>query len=507
MSDPSLRTNGSDLSSQSTNQPLGDPGSFRDPLSRVIIDDQRVLRVARGRGVADLREVLESGFLTDQIAAGRVIGTEVVTADKVDGSTTSDEQLKELLGWSEDDSDVLVLAHERLPVISYPYEWTFSMLQDAALLQLDLALAAFDAGMAVKDATPYNVQFRGPQPVFIDVGSFEKLQPSTPWYGYRQFCEMFLNPLMLQSLRDVGFQPWMRGSINGIGPVELAALLRWRDRFRKGVMVHVVMHARSERRHADSQRDMGAELRQAGFSSAMVRAQLQGLRKTVHAMSWGRSESTWSNYSERAHYGDTDLQIKEDFVDSVVGAKQRDLVWDLGANDGRFSRIAAKNSAMVVAADMDPLVIDHLYKTLRNEVASNGADADIAQRILPLTMDLIDSSPSQGWRGQERGSFWTRSSPDVVLALALVHHLVIPGNVPPVEVVRWLADMNSEVVLEVPHDNDPMVQRLLKAKREDLRALYSLSQFDDHVPDHFDVRRREVLPGGTRTLLHLTPKA
>lgn len=443
--------------------------------------------------MTDLETALSSGYVDEAIEKGQLVPTTVLDASSVE------EPVLEGLGWTGESADSLMLVeHERLPVISYPYEWTFSMLRDAALLQLDIGLEAFDKGLGVKDATPYNVQFKGSRPVFIDVGSFEELDPGSPWYGYRQFCEMYLNPLLLQSLLGVGFQPWMRGSIGGISPVDMAALLHGRRRLHKGVLTHVVLHARSERKNADSDRDVRAELRSAGFNANIIRAQMQGLRKVVAGLRWKQSESTWSNYSDRAHYKGDDLEIKERFVDDVVGAAERELVWDLGANDGVFSRIAAKHSRTVVAVDADPLVIDHLYKDLR---------AENNEQIVPLYMNLIDSSPSQGWRGTERGDFWSRSRPDVVLALALVHHLVLPGNVPPAEVIAWLADMDAEVVLEIPHEDDPMVRRLLRAKREDLGSMYTVEAFDSAIERMFDVRRREVLPGGTRSLLHLTPRS
>lgn len=408
-----------------------DPGSFRDPLSRVVVDGDRVLRVVRGRGVTDLEAAFSSGYIDQAVGSGQLVVT-----DRLDGAQIP-SGIVDGLGWVDESPDsMMVVEHERLPVISYPYEWTFSMLRDAALLQLDVALSAFDKGLGVKDATPYNVQFKGSRPVFIDVGSFEELDPGSPWCGYRQFCEMYLNPLLLQSILGVGFQPWMRGSIGGISPVDMAALLHGRQRLHKGVLTHVVLHARSE--------------------------------------------------------------IKERFVDEVVAAQPRELVWDLGANDGEFSRIAARNSETVIAVDADPLVIDHLYKDLR----SRGDE-----RIVPLYMDLIDSSPSQGWRGAERRDFWSRTRPDVVLALALVYHMVLPGNVPPVEVIAWLADMDAEVVLEIPHEDDPMVRRLLRAKREDLGSMYSVAAFEAAIERTFDVRRRQVLPSGTRTLLHLTPRS
>ncbi len=456
-----------------------DPGSFRDPLSRVFLSDDLVLRGFRGRGAEDFEALSSSGLLSSLVDAGELIAT-----DPADASVLGD-------GWDR------VVSHPRLALISYPYEWSFSMLKDAALLQLRLTLAALEAGLSTKDATPYNVQFRGSSPVFIDVGSFEVPEPGSPWYGYRQFCALFLNPLILQSRLDVPFQPWLRGSTEGIAPSDLAKLMRWRDRFNRSVLTHVSLHARAERRYADSSRDVGAELKSAGMGPAIVKAQVRGLVKTVEKLRWEASESTWSDYSERPHYADEDLVVKEQFVRKAID-RPRSLVWDLGANDGHFSRIAAEQAELVAAVDSDALVIDRLYRTLR---------AENNETILPLAMDLVDSSPSLGWRGMERPGFFGRSKPDLVLALALVHHMAISATVPIPQIVDWLADMDAEVVVEIPHHNDPMVKRILRNKRAGLFDGYGLDAFDQGLRAAFDVRAVEELPGGTRTLYHLTPRS
>lgn len=371
------------------------------------------------------------------------------------------------------------------------------MLQDAALLQLQLAREALADGLICKDATPYNVQFVGSRPTFIDVGSFERLQPGQPWVGYQQFCELFLNPLLLQARTNVSFQPWLRGSVGGISPRDLAPLLGRRNRWRRGAFTHVALHARAQRRHAANDRDVPGEMRRAGFGPAIIDAQMKNLTKAVERLRWRQSDSTWSGYSERSHYSDTDLELKEQFVAEVCGRVPRKLVVDLGANDGRFSRIAASSSERVVAVDSDDLVIDRLYRTLR---------AEQNETILPLTMDLIDSSPSLGWRGRERPAFFDRTRPDVVLALAVVHHMAIPGTVPPAEIVDWLADMGAELVLEVPHSDDPMVEALIRRKRSGVFDHYGLEAFETRLRQRMDVQREVLLPGGTRTLFHAAPR-
>lgn len=460
-----------------------DPGSFRDPLSRVFESDGSIYRALRGDGATDYTKLEGTSFFSAAIADGRLVATERVE------SSAADEIL------ADGDWDAL-LCHERIPFVSYPYEWTFEMLRDAALLQLDLTLAALDEGMVSKDATSYNVQFVGARPTFIDIGSFEVFRDGDPWYGYRQFCQLFLNPLLLEAYRDVPFQPWLRGSIDGIGAIETAAMLRFRDRFRKGVLTHVALQARAERKYADTDRDVKKEIGSAGFKRELILGNLRGLQKTISGLEWRKGDSTWSGYGDRAHYTDEDLAEKERIVAAAVPADCR-LAWDIGANDGHFSRLVAKESDYVVAVDIDQLVVDRLYRSLK---------ADGVDNILPVFMNFSDPSPGLGWDGRERPGFKDRADPDLILCLAVIHHVAITDNVPIGRFVQWLADRGAKVVLEFPHVDDQMVQRLLSHKREGLHADYSIETVDAAVRQAFTVVDTEVLPSGTRTLYTLAPR-
>ena len=189
-----------------------EPGSFRDPDSRVFTTDGRVLRLLSEQGLADWRELSSTGLVDELVGEGRLVGTREVEEEAA-------------LGEAIHGGVAGVLEHDRIPFVSYPYEWTFSMLRDAALLQLGLLRRALDQGLILKDSTPYNVQFWGTEPVFIDVGSFEKQREGEPWAGYRQFCMLFLNPLLLQAYKGIDFRPWLRGSLAGITPAETRHLL------------------------------------------------------------------------------------------------------------------------------------------------------------------------------------------------------------------------------------------------------------------------------------------
>jgi hypothetical protein len=462
-----------------------DGGSFRDPDGRVFQLDGGIVRGLTAEGLADWDAFVESGLAEQLTEAGDVVAT-VGEPDALDALRALDPGG----GW------VAALRHERVPFVSYPYEWTFSMLREAALLQLRVTRAALRAGLALKDATPYNVQWRGTRPVFIDVGSFERARPGEPWLGYRQFCMQFLYPLLLEAYRGIPFQPWLRGSLEGIHPSQARALLRGRDTLRGGVLKHVALHAKLERSHADGTKDVRRELREAGFDKELVAANLKGLEKLVRGLAPPGGPTEWSDYGTTCSYSDEDTRAKEEFVRAAVLRLPRSLVWDLGSNDGRYSRIASEGSDYTIALDVDQGVVDTLYRTLRQEGC---------ETILPLVGDVADPSPGLGWRGRERLPLLERGAPDMILALALVHHLMISRTIPMPELVDWLAETGSELVVEFPHRDDVMVERLLARKREGSHPDYTRGTFEDVLRTRFEILGATELPSGTRTLYHAVP--
>jgi len=463
-----------------------EPGSFRDRDSRVVVADDDVLRVLSERGAEDWHALAGSPLLERLIAEGKLVGTEEVDASAAGPAAGVVEG-----------GAAAVLRHERVPFVSYPYEWPFGMLRDAALLQLDLELSALDAGLTLKDATPYNVQFRGSEPVFIDVGSFERLREDEPWAGYRQFCMLNLYPLLLQAYRDVPFQPWLRGSLDGISPREAAGLFSLRDRLRRGIFTHVALHARLERRYEEREGgEVKRDLKKARFKPELIKANVQRLRKLVARLSWKAGDTAWTGYRAQNTYSDADDAAKADFVRAAAAERPGGLAWDMGCNDGAYSRIAAEQADTVVAFDSDHPTVEALYRSLREQCD---------QRILPLVVNLADPSPGLGWRGRERRPLEDRGRPDLVLALALVHHVSITANVPLAEFLDWLHGLGARVVIEFPKREDPMVRRLLSGKREGSNADYDLAVFERDLEDRFTVDRREELPSGMRVLYLVRP--
>jgi hypothetical protein len=388
-----------------------------------------------------------------------------------------------------------LLRHARIPFVSYPYEWPFSMLREAALLQLELVAAGLEEGMILKDSSPYNVQWQGSRPVFVDVGSFEPLRDGEPWIGYRQFCMLFLYPLMLQANEGIDYHPLLRGSLDGIPPTQAAAML---GGLRGGVLKHVKLHAKLEQRYdSSSQKEVRRDLKEAGFNPELIKANVKGLTKLIRGLKWEPDGSEWSDYGETCTYSDEESREKAEFVREAAAARRRTLAWDVGANDGRYTRIAADHADYTVAVDIDHLTVDRLHRRLREEGRED---------IMTLVVNLADPSPGLGWRGRERKPLEARGRPDLVLCLALVHHLAITANVPLVEVVDWLASLGATVVVEFPTREDPMVARLLAGKREETHADYDLPEFERILGEAFEVERRAELQGGKRVIFQAAPR-
>lgn len=449
-----------------------DPGSFRDPASRVLHLDGAVYRTMSDTGLADWRALSSNPAFDRWVDGGRLIATREVEVD-----------------------DTALLEHDRIPFWSYPYEWSFSMLKAAAALQLSLIREALESGLTLKDATPYNIQFRGTTPVFVDIGSFTPYEEGEPWLGYRQFCRQFLYPLLIRAQADVPFQPFLRGSLDGIDASTARQMLKGRRTLAPGVLADVALQARAERSMTESNRNVRSELSKAGFDANLILGNVRRLEKVIDKTTWEPGESTWSDYASCGHVA-TQRGPKEQFVKRVAGARHRRLIWDLGANDAHFSMAVAGLADTVVAVDGDEETIENVYRKLRSDGPEN---------VLPLVTNLADPSPGLGWRGSERRTLEDRGHPDLVLVLAVVHHLVIGSNLPLGSVVDWLHSLDTDVVFEwVPLD-DPMSQKLTANKRAiEVHADYTEQHLRRYLADRFEIIEEVPLEG--RRLFHLVPR-
>ena len=390
------------------------------------------------------------------------------------------------------------LEHERIPFVSYPYEWTFSMLKDAALVHLDLLLAALDAELTMKDGYAYNLAFTGSRPVFIDIGSFERVRPGEPWAGYRQFCQTMLYPLLLQAHKDVRFQPWLRGAIQGIQPQDLAKLFTGTDKMKPGVLKHVSLHGAMDQRYSKSRaQDTQKELKAAGFSTELQKATVSAIRKLVAKLEWSRSASEWNDYQRTSTYTDAEREIKAAFVAKALEGK----------GPGWSSTSAATTGPTRGWPPPTPTTWSAPTATTWSSTASTARCARRATaRSCPPT-STCPTLPGLGWRGRERAAFFDRARPDAVLALALLHHLAITGNVPLAELVDWLHALGGRLVVEFVDPADPMADRLLANKPPGMHGDYRREVFERLLEARFDIADREEFPSGTRTLYHATRAA
>ncbi|HNZ48544.1 MAG TPA: class I SAM-dependent methyltransferase [Candidatus Hydrogenedentes bacterium] len=461
-----------------------EPGSFRDRNNQVYMVDGRIVRGISSTARAHWEALKESSFYKKHSAAGRIVATREIAPDNLPSPFT-EEQL-----WD------CYLEHDRLPFISYVYEWCFGMLKDAALLHLDLMEGALREGLILKDASVFNIQFSGAREVFIDLPSFERYEAGMPWVGFRQFCQHFLYPLMLQSYKDISFKNWFKGNVDGITPKECNNILSFRDKFRKGVFSLVYLQSKLVDSMGNAKRSIVSEAQDSDFGKEIILANVKKLRKIICGLEWKPARSEWSDYTKTHSYDDTCFEQKCRFVSEAVAEKPLKLAWDIGCNTGHFSRILAKNSAYVVALDIDELSVQRLYESLRQEGTDN---------ILPLVFDLTNPSPPLGWRCRERHALEQRGAPELVLCLALVHHLVITGNVPLREVIEWLASFRCAIVIEMLTKEDDMVRKLL-LNRVDQYPEFTIDGFESLAAPYFTVKKKEEVMAGKRFLYHLLPR-
>ena len=468
-------------------------GSFRDPANRVYElkhnSNNKIVRILRGVNQQTLTHhhdlVIEPFFIKHR-DAGRVINTHL--SDSADAHTQ--DVLKD--GWAG------CLEHEIVPFISYPYEWPFSMLKDAALLQLHLIETSLENGWTLKDATPFNIQWIGSRPVFIDEPSFVPWKEGDPWVGYRQFCSMFLIPLMLKAHLGIDHLPLIRSWLDGIPPLEAVKYFSGKKLLKKGVLSHIVFPANVENKIAKQERDRAPAKKRVARkqSKAMVVGLVQSLSRLVNSLSIDIEHTDWSHYDKNHSYTDTEFEEKKAFIIKHTSNKSLDHVWDIGCNTGTFSKIVSAHSNHVISLDGDHNSVEQLYLAEKTNPDS---------KILPLVMNLANISPGQGWAGEERLALDQRQKPDLVMCLALIHHMRISANIPNIKFLQWLRSLDAEIIIEFVNREDEMAIKLLTNKKEQYDD-YNGEQFVIDTESYFNITDRKRLKNGKREIFFLTPK-
>jgi ribosomal protein L11 methylase PrmA len=452
--------------------PAGQPSmlgaSFRDPSGFLFRREGVLYRQVNQAYHHDYAQLIDSGLYRDLVKSGLLIPHQEVKASPA---------IPELA--------FKIIQPEPIEFISYPYEWSFSQLKDAALLTLKVQQRAMQSDMSLKDSSAYNVQFHRGRPVLIDTLSFERYPEGKPWIAYRQFCQHFLAPLSLMSLRDIRLSQLLRIYIDGV-PLDLASsLLPARSRLSLPLLLHIHLHASTQKRYAAARIETSRQV-----SRTALLGLIDSLETGIKRLRWEAAGTEWGDYYDHTNYTPEGFQHKKQLVSEYLDQIRPASVWDLGANTGVFSRLSSEKSAFTLAFDIDPAAIEKGYLDCR---------ARGEKRLLPLVLDLTNPSPGLGWRNQERTSLLERGPADAILALALVHHLAIANNVPLDSVADFLARAGRWLVIEFVPKSDSQVQRLL-ANRQDIFPDYSVEGFERAFASRFITRRAEAVRDSERRL-------
>ncbi len=378
-----------------------------------------------------------------------------------------------------------LLKPQLVEFISYPYEWSFSQLKDAALATIKIQQIALQQGMVLKDASAYNIQFVNGRPTLIDTLSFERYQANEPWVAYRQFCQHFLAPLALATYVDIRLLKLLREYIDGI-PLDLASLLLpAKTKLRPQLAMHIHLHARSQRKYANSK-----EFKKARVSLRSLQNLVHSLEAVVSSLKWKPAGTEWGEYYSFTNYSDEAFKAKAAIVGQMIKRAKPQNVWDLGANTGQFSRLASQQRIFTVAADVDPVAVEKNYQQVKQHKQTS---------ILPLLLDLTSPSPDLGWANQERESLAKRGPAGLIMALALIHHLAISNNVPLAEVADYFSRLAKYLIIEFVPKEDSQVQRLL-VSRKDIFDNYNQAGFESAFGQHYDLLQAAKVKNSKRTI-------
>lgn len=458
------------------------PASFRDPSGFVFKNNGTVYRQIN-KIYFDNYSLFKGSGLYEVLAKKKML----IAHEEVDFSKEGN------------DHDCLILKPDKIRFISYPYEWCFSQLKDAALLTIDIQRIAMDHGMILKDASAYNVQFQDGAPIFIDTLSFESYIEGRPWTAYRQFCQHFLAPLALMAKRDVRLGQLLRVYIDGI-PLDLASkLLPRKTILNLGVLTHLHLHAHAQNSFSEShEKPSKAVNKFSKVSKYGLIGLIEGLRKSVENIVWKPGGTEWGDYYNDTNYSDSSFELKKNLINSFLDIISPQNVWDLGANTGVFSRIASDRRIPTIAFDIDPSAVEINYRKVKKDNESF---------IQPLLLDLTNPSPGLGWDNLERDALKSRGPVDCVMALALIHHISISNNVPFDNVASFFADVCKKfLIIEFVPKSDSQVKRLLRS-REDVFFNYDKENFEKSFYKFFSIKKIESIMGSERFLYLMRKKA
>lgn len=451
-------------------------GSFRDPNGIVFTKNGSVFRQINHTGKDSYDTLLNSGLY-----------------DLLKKESLIVEHTEVPINYALTPDAYKIIKPKQIEFISYPYEWCFSQYRDAALTTLKIQRLALDHGMTLKDASAYNIQFLDGKPVLIDTLSFEKYREREPWVAYRQFCQHFLAPLAIMSYKDIRLGQLMRLYIDGI-PLDLASsLLPFSSKMKFSLLAHIHLHSKAQKHYAGKEiRNNKKKINREGFIGI-----INNLESAIKSLKWNPRVTAWSHYYEETSYSEEAFNHKKElisrFIDNISTPRS---MWDIGANTGEFSRIASSKGIYTISFDMDHGAVEKNYKRQVSELETN---------ILPLVCDLTNPSPDIGWENEERKSLINRGPVDLVLAVAIIHHLAISNNVPFRGLASFFSKICQYLIIEFIPKTDSMV-RMLLSSREDIFHDYNSEAFEKEFGKMFLIEDRKKIKDSDRILFLMRKK-
>jgi ribosomal protein L11 methylase PrmA len=435
-----------------------DEGSFRDPAGKVFYHLNKVYRQINISGQVRIKFLEEKNLIRKAQENNFLVNSKILNPDEV-----------QHLGF---DKDSLIIEHEKIPYISYPYEWSFSQLKSAALHHLDFHLFLLENNATLIDASAYNIQFIGANPKFIDILSIKEYEDGEYWYGHKPFCENFLNPLILSAKKGIQFNKWFKGNLEGIPTDELNNILTFFDKFSYNIFVHVYLLNKFDNKYKNQNKKVNINLKKK-FPKKNLVSMLTQLRNFIKGLKQKKIKTVWENYSTVNTYKKSEENEKAEIVKNFIDGNILPRVIDLGCNDGFYSKIAMRNNInYVVGFDYDSISIDRAFNSF----------GDKQKNFLPLIFDATNPSANIGWNELERKSFNKRANFDGLLALAFEHHLAIAKNIPLKDTVNWLVSLAPKGLIEFVPKNDETVQKMLKFKG-DIFPDYSEDNFKKYIEE------------------------
>tara|TARA_Y100001970_G_scaffold271866_1_gene367841 strand:- start:191 stop:1612 length:1422 start_codon:yes stop_codon:yes gene_type:complete len=458
------------------------PGSYRDPAGYVYSLENKIYRIVNKFGKNNYEFAKNNKIIEESIDNKFLVESNELSLDE------TPEALKGLNG-------SYIIEHKKIPFISYPYEWSFSQLKDAALLHLKFQIFLLNKKAALKDASAYNIQFIGKKPVFIDLLSIKPYEEGEHWLGYRQFCEQFLNPLLLKSLKGMNFNNLYRGNLEGITSNELIKFLSFKDKFSINIQLHVIWHSKLINSTINqNEKNIKKYQNIKKLSLTSYRSILEQLYRWINKLHPLKEKSAWDNYATDNTYERKQIIQKKLIVSEFCLNNKPVSIIDLGCNTGEYSEVALNNGcSYAIGYDSDINAIEKSYINSKNKNLN----------LLPLFADISNPSPAQGWLQSERDGFLSRSKAEAVIALAFIHHLAIGKNIPLKDIINFITSISKKGLIEFVPKDDQTVKKML-ISREDIFQEYNEENFFKLLNNFVKVKNVININGSGRKIIEFS---